>query len=348
MDLFLKKFYSNTKLRMNKEEQLRFLQRLLRLLKNGYPILQALDKIKWDRHLSASASIVINALKNGDTIDQAFEKAHFHHTITSFLYFIRANNDLEGSLEKCINMFQQRMTNARKFKQILRYPLILFVIFSLLLYIIKQSVLPSFAETFQSESSTSINYSIMFIDFLSSFLILSIIIFITLSLIWLLFKSYIPIEKSIQLYKKIPGYRDYLRMQSSYFFASHFSSLLKTGMSFKEILQHMSNQQKLPIISYCSKFITTQLNEGIHLSYALSRLSFLDRQLISIFQKDTDVQALEMDLSVYVEVLMEEMEMRTIKIFTLLQPIFFIIIGSFIIFIYVSLMWPMFQLIKTI
>lgn len=80
----------------------------------------------------------------------------------------------------------------------------------------------------------------------------------------------------------------------------------------------------------------------------MSQLHLLDKHLISIFQQDTDMEALEMDLSVYAELLMEDIEAKTLKILTWVQPIFLIIIGGLIIFIYISLMWPMFQLIKTV
>ncbi|WP_068671895.1 competence type IV pilus assembly protein ComGB [Oceanobacillus sp. Castelsardo] len=350
MDLSLKKLYLNHRLRPNNELQLRFLKRLSRLLKNGYPILTALEKIKWDRHLSSYATEIIYSLKNGETIDQAFEKVHFHPTITSYLFFVKANNDLEGNLEKAIEMFQQRIKNTKKFKQIIRYPLILIFIFSTLLYFIKESVLPTFVEIFDSEhhSNSSIYYSVMLIDFVTSFITISVFVFIFCYIIWYFIQQKLSIQKQVNIYLRIPLYRYYMKMQTSYFFASHFSSLLKTGMSFKEILQHMADQPKLPIISYYSTLISNELSQGIHLSYVLSQLHLLDKNLISIFQQDTDMDALEMDLSVYAELLMEDIEAKTLKILTWVQPIFLIIIGGLIIFIYISLMWPMFQLIKTV
>ncbi|KPH71781.1 competence type IV pilus assembly protein ComGB [Oceanobacillus caeni] len=350
MDLSLKKLYLNYRLRPNNELQLRFLKRLSRLLKNGYPILTALEKIKWDSHLSTYATKIIDSLKNGETIDQAFENVHFHPTITSYLFFVRANNDLEGNLEKAIQMFQQRITHTKKFKQIIRYPLILIFIFSTLLFFIKESVLPTFVEIFDSNyhSNSSIHYTVTLIDFVTTFIIISILVFSFCFILWYFIQQKLSIQKQLKIYLKIPLYRYYLKIQTSYFFASHFSSLLKTGMSFKEILQHMANQPKLPIISYYSTLLTNELSQGIHLSFVLSQLHLLDKHLISIFQQDTDMEALEMDLSVYAELLMEDIEAKTLKILTWVQPIFLIIIGGLIIFIYISLMWPMFQLIKTV
>jgi competence protein ComGB len=340
----------NYRLRPNNELQLRFLKRLSRLLKNGYPILTALEKIKWDSPLSSYATEIIFSLKNGKSIDQAFENVHFHPTITSYLFFVRANNDLEGNLDKAIEMFQQRITHTKKFKQIIRYPLILIFIFSTLLFFMKESVLPTFVEIFNSENHTnsSIHYTVLLINFVTTIMIISILVFSICYILWYFIQQKLDIQKQLKIYLRIPLYRYYLKMQTSYFFASHFASLLKTGMSFKEILQHMAKQPKLPIISFYSTFITKELSQGIHLSHVISQLHLLDKHLISIFQQDIDMDALEIDLSVYAELLMEDMEAKTLQILTWIQPIFLIIIGGLIIFIYISLMWPMFQLIKTV
>ncbi|WP_085991915.1 competence type IV pilus assembly protein ComGB [Oceanobacillus senegalensis] len=347
---FKKKVWLVHKNKMSKEKQLRFLKRLTRLLQNGYPIIQALEVLKWDKDMTESTTIITYSLKSGKTIDRAFEEAHFHHFITSYLYFVRTNNDLVGSIEKCAYIFQQRIHNEKKFKQILRYPLILFVIFSLLLYFMKQFVLPSFANIIPNEtdSTWTVIFSIKIIDFLGSLLLTTISLAILLSILWIWIKPKIPIQNRLQIYERIPIFRLYIKTQTSYFFATHFSSLLKTGMSFKEILKNMSEQQKLPIISYYTTILISELSNGVHLEHVLSKFQFLQKQLQSIFQKETDIEMLEKDLSIYSEMLLEEIENKTVKIITLLQPVFFIILGAFIIFIYVTLMWPMFQIIKTI
>lgn len=350
MVLFLRKRLITRRNILPKEIQLRFLKRLNRLIVNGYPLLKALEMLKWDKALLPVATQLTDSLKNGVTIDLAFEKARFHHTITSYLYFVRANGDLKGSIERCIEMFEQRMNYTKKFQQIARYPLILFIVFSFLLYFIKQSVLPSFLEMFQTSSSAS--STILVTIFIIDFSMTLAIVFVTTAIIaipfWLVIKKRIPIEQQIKIYQSIPIYRSYIKTQTSYFFAVHFSSLLKTGMSFKEILHHMANQHKLPIITYYASLIREELSRGLHITYLLSQFTLLEEQLASIFQKNVDVNALEKDLSVYGDVLMEDIEEKLIKSITLLQPVFFIVLAVLIVFIYVTLMWPMFELINTI
>ena len=332
------------------EIQLRFLKRLLRLLENGYPMIAALEIIKWDKQLLRIANRIITSLKSGIPIDQAFEQAKFHHTITAYLYFVKENGDVIASVEKCIKMYADRLKYTKKFQEISRYPLILLFIFSLLLYFIKQFVLPSFTEIFQysSEASSTINISIMIIEYLVTLVIILGILFMVCFLFWYLNKRKFSIKTQIKIYSSIPIYRRFLTLQTSFQFATHLSTLLKTGMSLKEILQSISEQKKLPIIAYYTTLMTSELSNGFHIADLLSQLNLLEAQLAAIFQKNTDQHALEKDLVIYAELLTDELHRKMLKAITLIQPIFFIIIACFVIFIYITLMWPMFQLIKTI
>ncbi|WP_249871109.1 competence type IV pilus assembly protein ComGB [Oceanobacillus saliphilus] len=348
MDLFLKRFTTHNKL--NSDLQLRFLQLLHRLLSNGYSLLEALETIKWNKELHQTAELITESFRDGMSVDEAFEKAAFHPSITSYLYFVRGNGDLEGTISKCAAMYEHRMKYIKKFQQVSRYPFILFFIFFLLMYFIKWSVLPSFQDLFRtsSEASFTIFVSILVIDILGSVLFILLIVTLIAIIIWNVTKKRLPIEKQLKVYESIPIYRSILKLQTSFHFAAHFGSLLKTGMSFREILQHMSKQTRLPIIAYYSQQMNTELSKGLHIASLLSVFTFLENQLTAIFHKNVDVHALEKDLNIYSELLMEEIQRKITKNITLIQPVFFLILACFVIFIYITLMWPMFQLIKTI
>lgn len=335
---------------LNKELQRLFLKRLSRLLHNGYTLVEALEVIQWDNSLKQPATVITHALKNGSNLDQAFEQAHFSSLVTTYLYFVRANGDIQTSINKCLVMFDQRLQYTKKFQQVARYPIILLIIFSAVLYFIKRSVLPSFQNLFQSsaEASSMVSITIIVINFLiSATFILGILVLIT-ALVWQINKRKVPIASQIKLYCSLPFYRKYKRIHTSFLFATHFSSLLKTELSIKEILTTMSEQVKLPILSYYAGKMTEELNRGNHLSSLLSQFQLLDKQIPLIFQKNADASALEKDLSVYAEFLTEELNHKIMKSLTYIQPVFFLLLAALIVFIYMSLMWPMFQLIKTI
>src|SRR5699024_5515009 len=158
-------------------------------------------------------------------IDEAFDQAKFHHTIIAYLYFVRFNHDLITSLNKAIYMFSQRVENRKKFIRIIRYPLVLSFIFIILLLFLKGTILPSFLELFQHspESSNSIVLAITFIDMLVSLILLLIIFILTSFFVWRLYLRKLPIEDQMTYVKKVPIYRSFVRMQTSYYFTTHIS-----------------------------------------------------------------------------------------------------------------------------
>ncbi|MFC4558799.1 type II secretion system F family protein [Virgibacillus kekensis] len=319
-------------------------------MKNGYPLVDALEIIKWDSQLEQISAAVINSLKSSDTLDEALEKERFNSTITSYLYFVRANGDIQLSIAKCILMYEQRIYFMKKLQDTTRYPAILFIIFVAMLYLVKQLVLPSFADIFLLSNGTTsaVTLAVSFIDFFGILAAILIFLFIILVLTWQLYKRNFPIENRISVYRLIPIYYKYKRMQTSQLFASHVSSLLKTGMSIKEILHIMADQRKQPILSYYATLLESELSRGFFINNLLAELPMFDKQLSVIFHRNTDVEALEKDLVVYTELITDEMHRRIAKLITWIQPIFFIVLAGFIVFIYAALMWPMFELINTI
>ncbi|MFD2209163.1 type II secretion system F family protein [Virgibacillus halophilus] len=343
----MKKFRKNG---LSDELQLRFLQRLQRTLANGYPLLEALDTIRWDRRLANTAVQIIDMLKRGLALDEALEQTKFHPSICSYLHLSRNIGNVAESLDKCIEMFQKRCEYLRKFQQLSRYPLLLIIVFSLLLFFIKKNVLPAFLDLFQtsSQASTTVTVSLFVIDFLMNLTVVASILGISGILFWKYGENRISIETRIRFYRSLPIYRVYLRMNTSFQFASHLSSMLKTGMTLKDILTSLSNQRKYPVISHYSSILTAEVSKGMQVHQILPGLYFLDDQLTFIFHRHADMLALEKDLAVYTDFLVEDLHRKIIKAITMIQPIFFIVLALLIIFIYVSLMWPMFQLIQSI
>lgn len=351
MDLYLRKFFSRTKLnKLPSEIQLLYLSRLLRLLKTGYSLLDALEVMKWDRHMIEPTGIITQSLKDGNSLDQAFSEASFNSAITSYLYFVRANGDLQDSIKKCMEMYQQRLEFTSKFKRTIRYPLVLLIIFSILLYFIKNSILPSFADLFSANSATSstVTLSLQVINVFGTLIWISLTILFFLLLLWKLIREKISVAKQISIYQHIPIYRSYKRLQTSFLFATHFSSLLKTGMSFKDILTIMTSQSQLPLISHFTSLMINELSKGNHINHLISQTFLFEKQITHIFQKNSDTSALEKDLTVYAGIITEELNRKVTKVITYIQPIFFVVLAGFIVLIYTTLMWPMFQLIKTI
>src|SRR5699024_433336 len=235
-------------------------------------------------------------------------------------------------------------------KRIIRYPVVLTIFFAVLLIFLQQSVLPSFIDLFQTNqgSSQTVLITLFLIEWFT-IIIFSFACLLTITIfVWNKVKKQISIETKMKLYRHLPLFRMFLTMQTSYYFSTHFSMFLKAGLSIKDILQSITQQNKLPIIRHYAHLMTHQLSQGQKVDQLLLGLPFLEKQVGYIFQKNEDAQSLERDLTAYADHMADKIERQMMQVIQLVQPIFFVLLALFIIFIYVALMWPMFQVINTV
>lgn len=330
--------------------QIIFLKRLSRLLRRGYSLTEALEVLSWDKQMESIVKTIQQSLYAGENFDEALTKAKFHEMIVIYIYFVRMNGDLLTSLDKSILMFEQRMKALEKFKKVSRYPLFLITIFIFLLLLIKQFILPAYADMFQyhTESAASVEFTFLIFNLLFTLFMILIILVIVAIVIWHIYKKKLSVEKQLRILSYIPIYRQYVRLQTSFYFATHMSLFLKTGLSMKNIMEHMKSQNELPIMQYYASIMINHLGKGYQLKDLLHTLPFIDPALANIFQQHNHIEALEKDLATYADFVSENIEQKLMQFIMVIQPVTFSLLGLFIIIIYFSLLWPMFQLIESI
>lgn len=327
--------------------QLQFLHVLHRMLSRGLTLTGSLSTMKYYSELALISQQVLNDLEAGLNLDEAMDKAGFHYSIVSYLFVVREKANISERIEQCYQLFQQRVHYMRKFQQTVRYPILLMFIFSGLLFFIYQRVIPSFQQLLFGELPILMQM-VIFLSTWSGYVMFIIVIFFTIgTAIWIFVKKSISLETRMALYRRIPFYRSYVRRQTSFHFATLYSSLLQTGMPMKELLHYMSKQTKLPFISYYAKQIQLEYFKGRSIHGLLTTMDFLESHLTDILSSNMDATSLAKDLAIYADVSMDTMYQRLQKRIVYIQPIFFLIIGAFIVFIYISLMSPMFELMNT-
>lgn len=339
-----------TQKKLSDELQIRFLNRLKQFLLNGYSLQHALEAISWDKELAATSNLFLDKLQRGHKLDDIFSEAGFHPSVSSFLCFVQPNSNLLEAITKCTDMMEQRFNQIKRFKLILRYPIILLILFIFILFFINHHVLPSFQSLFSGSKSSLYGISLL-IQFMELFQFLILIFFLLLLLIlllWRQFKKRLPIEEQLKIIQHIPILSRYIRLKTSFQFAMNFSMLLKTGLPLKEILSELAYQDKLPIISHYAVLLEGNLNRGVHFGMLLEELFFIENELGAIFQKNATVDMLERDLSLYSDLLLENLQRMIFRVISWIQPTVYIFLGIFIIFIYLSLMWPMLEMLKSI
>src|SRR5690625_263238 len=105
-------------------------------------------------------------------------------------------------------MYNYRVENVKKIKQTIKYPVVLFTFFFVILILIKQFELPSFTNFFlaDSDSAKPVIYSILIINILINiFIILTVLLFIIV-IIFKIFHKKLNIKQILRISQKIPLY----------------------------------------------------------------------------------------------------------------------------------------------
>lgn len=339
----IKKFYKN---KISMETQLQFIKRLYSLLEYGSSLYNALEALKYEPAFIPIVEKIKISLEDGLSIDEAFFNANFNENITSYLYFVRYNFDLKRCLKECMKLLERQIYFRKEFIKIIRYPIFLFLIFFILLFFVKQIILPSFQQLYVDDNTT-INTFVTLIDyFITSIFLLSILF----SLLYIAYKVKIkklPMSTYLYIINKIPLYRTYKKYQTSYLFAHHFMNFLKAGLSIKQILSYLSEQKKFKILSYYANLLSVDLENGVNLSYVLSQpsLMLIDSQLKHAFSKENE-KLISEELHGYIIYVMEKINDSLSSWLKIIQPLVFSIIGCFIILIYLMIMYPMFSILN--
>jgi len=348
MDISLKKMlFKKNKKELSLTLQIQFLKRLHQLLDNGYPLIHSLRLIQLEKKFKVVSSTLEELLINGTTLGSAFKKLHFHTLISSFLTTVETTGYLKNNLLTCIRIGEQQLTYTQKIKRVIRYPIILLVFFIILFSLINYFVLPSFESMITSDDSAFSMYIVMNI-IKSIGLILATIISILYFLY--LFKNRInqtfTIEQRINHLKKIPLINYLMTLHTTFLFSTQLSTLLKSGLTLKNTLAHLAKQSQMPIISHYSKLLIQDYRKGGDAVHLLHHFPLIDQQLALLFQNQTNMKDLAKDLAVYNQILFDEFEHSIMKIIQMIQPIFFSLLAIFIILMYISILWPMFDLIN--
>jgi competence protein ComGB len=340
---FKKMQLTNSKIPL--EKQYAFIYRLKQLIDHQYNLHDAMAIIQWDKEFAKVSDSIIQHLLNGHSLAQSLHVVQFDSTIVQFLTIASQHGNLSQNLNDCCQLLKQQIDFIKRFKQLSVYPLILLTVFLIILVTLKVYIFPSFQSLIGTSSGSDSSFTIA-LTLIDGFLygIITIILFSVIG--YLLFKAThqsISIQIKIKILNRIPILFPYLRMRITFLFGTHLTSLLQTGIQLNDCFKLLVTSNINPFLSYYIVKIDEHLRHGYRLDTILPTMSLFESELTNIMQKDYNSQQLHQELHLYANFLLAKMEQVMQKWLKIIHPIFLSILASLIIFVYLSLMLPMFD-----
>ncbi|WP_199880627.1 competence type IV pilus assembly protein ComGB [Bacillus massiliglaciei] len=335
------------------KDQAAFLTKLGELLENGFHLAQAVDFLKFqeNEHRRADLEKAMIGLRSGLSFHQVLLDIQFHAQLVSYVYYGEQYGDLSSALKEGGKYFHSRSNDLEKLRNLLVYPLFLFMVVLTIFYVLQGILLPKFEQLFLSMDVEK-NFFMQAVLVLSAILPKLPLFFVLLLLALFLTKRFWydrmpPLEQRKQLLK-LPVAGTFARLYDTYFFSSQLSGLLSGGLSINESLRIFASNQKQPFYEQLCLEIENDLVSGRSLAAIFEESPFFERNLPLIALNGQKYGRLDAELLHYSRYLLGKIEERMNLIMKVIQPLLFSFIGLLIISIYLAVLLPMFSLLEGI
>ena len=328
---------------LKKSDQALLLKQLSSLMKHGFTLQEGLCfLIKLYHRKQRYKSLLekmYSSLSTGQLLYLTFLDAGFSSLVVSELKLCQLHGDLSETLYHLSQQMNEEEEKWCQLKKILSYPLCLLFILLLLFLALKYFLLPQM----QSVLLKTNPMSAFIIEHFSLLLLLLICFCI---LIFLILQhhlmSYPPLKK-LSLYMKIPILATYYRFKYTYFFAYEWGRLLQLGIDTKHILNELQ-QTGHPIWLQClSQEIEEGMNQGEGLLEQLKKYAFFSEDFIYFIEQGEAKGKLAEEMMMYASYLWQEGMEKLEQGMNWIQPIIFIFIGLMVIFLYATILLPLYS-----
>lgn len=335
--------------RWNKKMQAQFLKKVSELLSEGYALNEAIRFMSFHvkEKYRQDIETCIQMLTKGNSLYTAFEKLGFHRDVLSYLFFAEKHGDIHFALKESSVMLEKQLLHLEKFIQVLRYPLFLIALLLIILFVIQAVVTPQFSYMYEAVDLNA-SFFLTFVMFTiqgikTFFFILFSFLLLLFFYYWVSFRKKPPLEKQ-KLLMKIPIVSKGLRLFHSYYFSLQMSNLLKGGLSVFECFTLFQEQHFLHFYREEANLFIEKLKKGESLEIIFAESPFFEQELSSVVQHGQAVGQLSKELYMYSRFVLERMEQKIMRIISYIQPVVFLMIGVFVLIIYLSILLPMYQM----
>ncbi|QKS70928.1 type II secretion system F family protein [Paenalkalicoccus suaedae] len=329
------------------EDRASFLIQLSDLLKDGYPLLDALTLYQAfvkDREKDWIEDVK-KLLTEGDLLSDGLEAAGYSKDIRNYLQTIEKYGDLQVGLERTGTLLQKRASMQKQLKSILVYPFMLFIGVVLLGTVLMEGILPQFALFYESMGHELPFFTQIAIIFINWFRLPIFLIVVGSAVSFLIWFKRKPVSEQVNVMINIPFISLYLKQLLTYYFAAQLAPMLQNGLSLQDSLCIMSEESKLVFFQLEASSLLEYLKDGEDFPALLASKRHFIPQLALVVSFGEKKGELANELDTFAQFLFTKMYERTYSLMKLIQPVFFCLVGLLVITLFLSMMLPVFSLL---
>ncbi|WP_050180837.1 competence type IV pilus assembly protein ComGB [Domibacillus robiginosus] len=290
-------------------------------------------------------------LRAGIPLHEILPVLHVPSLICLQVFFAEQHGNVQETLVQAGTQWSKTEQAKEKLIRLLQYPLFLLALLIILLAVLNTFVLPQFRDLHASMGYEPQGMILLLLFFLQwappAVLIITPALAGTLLVLYTRYKLLSP-QKKADMATKVPYIKALFQLYFTRLFARESAQLLNSGFSVNELLHVFEKQTIYPMLCEASKKINSQLMTGTSLKEAIANIAWFDRKLPALIGHGGANGRMGEELLLYAEFCDQLIESKIKKATGIIQPIVFVIIGTVVMAVYLSVMLPMFEMIGSV
>ncbi|WP_245155351.1 type II secretion system F family protein [Levilactobacillus yiduensis] len=316
--------------------QARFCQLLADQLASGFSLQQAVTFLRTvDGRFPADLQGVEAGLQNGEALVDLLTP-HLQANVCFQLRLTTTYGDLGPALAEAASFLRLLATQRQKLRQLLAYPVGLFLGMIGLFATLQVGILPQLQQGLApSVPVTGAWRQYLWLGGLG----LGGLGVVTGAKWW----RRQPSLRLASLYLRLPLVGPILRAYYGYYLTANLSQLIRSGLSVKQMLTILHQLPERALLYQLAEVLTRQLTVGRSPVGWLRRQDFIPSQVVVFLSKGSTPPQLARELQAFSQLQYRELVRRLERGLALVQPVLLGVVALLIVGAYLSLLLPMYQ-----
>lgn len=321
------------KIKLN--EQYFIIKNLSDLLAAGFSIKQSLQLLKSLTNHHKTINDICIQLSNGGSFSSSI-KPYVDKDIYNQLIISEKHGDIIGCLKEVSQFIDLRLSQKRKIKDLLFYPILLVLVLLIVIILINNVILPQLGDMV-TVNQYDLSTMYWFILFIGVLILICVIYYYNCS----------PLQKR-NLIAKMPLIGPIYKSYMGYFLSMQLKLMITNGRDFKDILLLLTNLNSKTLLYELGEALKVTAEQGGDFNDLIDQYAFIPFEFHNFFQQGNSMENILKNLQAFSKIKFAELMRSTNRLTNLLQPLLFLIIGVVIIIAYMGVLIPIYSSLKGI
>ncbi|MGG1686425.1 competence type IV pilus assembly protein ComGB [Pseudalkalibacillus sp. NRS-1564] len=329
-----------------------FLCRIGKMLEEGYSLAKCLEvyALYQNDHIRSNIEMIIIRLKGGDSFHDVLADFQFPADILSYLY-MSEQRDFATGISASGQLMKTRSEWQKRLRSTLAYPIFLFWMTAIMLFVVGKYLLPQFNTLYHSLDVPLPFISRFFmtlVRFTPAIFVGIILLSIVLYLSTLIKNKKSSAVHKMLVYSKVPFVHFFIPLYLTHHTSLHLGLLLQSGLSIAEAFSLLTKQSHFVFFQEEAERVSRSLMRGEKLEGLFDQTRLYVPEFKEILMHGQASGNLGRELILYGEVIGERFEELVKKGFMILQPVSFVGVGLVVMLMFMSILLPMFYYLQNI